>query len=112
MDTESSPVTKRPPAAQDQQGRLVMKCTDLMALLNDYVDGAIDPALCAEFERHMHGCNPCQVVVDNIRQTITLYKCGERYELPVQFRQQLHETLRRKWKESQAGIPPAPPEAP
>ena len=49
-----------------------MKCEELLAMLNEYVDGTVDPAVCEEFEKHMAGCNPCQVVVDNIRQTITL----------------------------------------
>lgn len=76
-----------------------MKCQDLLALLNEYVDGAIDPALCAEFEKHMAGCNPCQVVVDNIRKTITLYRAGQPYELPFEFRQRLHAALREKWRQ-------------
>ena len=76
-----------------------MKCEDLLRQLNDYVDGEIDPAICEEFERHMAGCNPCQVVVDNIRKTITLYKNGTRCELPVAFRARLHNALRERWKE-------------
>ena len=52
-----------------------MKCEELLALLNEYVDGSVDPAICETFEHHLKGCNPCQVVVDNIRQTITLYTC-------------------------------------
>ena len=54
-----------------------MKCEELLAMLNEYVDGTVDPAICEEFEKHLAGCNPCQVVVDNIRKTITLYKDGE-----------------------------------
>jgi hypothetical protein len=75
-----------------------MKCEDLLALLNEYVDGTVDPAICGEFEKHMAGCNPCQVVVDNIRKTITLYRDGRPYELPLAFRDRLHATLREKWK--------------
>jgi hypothetical protein len=60
----------------------------------------VDPALCEEFEKHMAGCNPCQVVVDNIRKTITLYKEGMPYELPANFRQHLHAALRQRWKET------------
>jgi anti-sigma factor RsiW len=56
-----------------------MKCEELLAMLNEYVDGTVDPAICEEFEKHMAGCNPCQVVVDNIRKTITLYKAGQPY---------------------------------
>ena len=76
-----------------------MKCEELLAMLNEYVDGTVDPAICEEFEKHMAGCNPCQVVVDNIRKTITLYKAGQPYELPVKFRERLHDALREKWKE-------------
>ena len=50
----------------------------------------------------MAGCNPCQVVVDNIRKTITLYKEGKPYELPVRFRERLHSALRQRWNERQA----------
>ena len=77
-----------------------MKCAELMAALNEYVDGTVDPAICEEFEKHMAGCNPCQVVVDNIRQTITLYKEGKPVTLPAPFRQKLHTALRQRWKET------------
>lgn len=76
-----------------------MKCEELLQILNEYVDGTVDPGLCKEFEQHLAGCNPCQVVVDNIRKTITLYKNGEPFELPVEFRQRLHTALRERWKQ-------------
>lgn len=74
-----------------------MKCAELLAMLNEYVDGTVDPAICEEFEKHLAGCNPCQVVVDNIRQTITLYRNGKPYELPVEFHNRLHAALRQRW---------------
>jgi hypothetical protein len=43
------------------------------------------------------------VVIDNIRKTIRLYKAGEPYELPTDFRNRLHHALREKWKEKQGG---------
>lgn len=76
-----------------------MKCEELLAMLNEYVDGTVNPSVCAEFERHMAGCNPCQVVVDNIRQTITLYKDGQPCEIPLECRERLHDALRKKWRE-------------
>ena len=79
-----------------------MKCEELLAMLNEYVDGTVNPAICEEFERHMAGCNPCQVVVDNIRKTITLYKNGEPCEIPQECRERLHDVLRKKWNEKQA----------
>ncbi len=76
-----------------------MKCEELLAFLNEYVDGTVDPGVCQEFEKHMAGCNPCKVVVDNIRKTITLYKGEKPCELPVEFSQRLHTLLRRRWAE-------------
>ena len=82
-----------------------MKCAELLAALNEYVEGTVDPAICEEFEKHMAGCNPCQVVVDNIRQTITLYQEGKPYELPPDFRQRLHSVLRRRWNATHGSKP-------
>jgi len=79
---------------------MTMKCDDLLKAMNDYVDGKVDPAICDEFEAHLAGCNPCQVVVDNIRQTITLYKAGVPYEMPAEFRDRLRTSLREQWKKS------------
>jgi anti-sigma factor RsiW len=75
-----------------------MKCEDLLRAMNDYVDGNIDPGICEQFEQHLAGCNPCQVVVDNIRKTITLYKAGQPYEMPAAFHQRLRAAIREKWK--------------
>jgi anti-sigma factor RsiW len=75
-----------------------MKCEDLLKALNDYVDGDIDPAVCEEFRQHLSGCNPCQIVVDNIRKTITLYKEGQAYPLPPEFCQKLRGTLKERWR--------------
>ncbi len=69
-----------------------MTCEEMLAALNDYVDGERLSAVCEKFAEHLAGCNPCQVVVDNIRQTIRLYKDGEPYP------QQLKDCLRQRWE--------------
>lgn len=85
-----------------------MKCHELLKLLNEYVDGTIEPGVCEQFEKHLAGCNPCQIVVDNIRKTITLYKAGQPYEVPFEFRQRLHTALRERWKELRPERMPPP----
>ena len=45
-----------------------MTCEELLKALNEHVDGAELTEICEEFSQHLAGCNPCQVVVDNIRQ--------------------------------------------
>ena len=60
-----------------------MTCEEILAALNDYVDGRRDTAICEALEKHLADCNPCRLVVDNIRQTIRLYKSGRLVELPA-----------------------------
>lgn len=79
-------------------GRHGATCSELLALLNDYVDGGVDPAICKDFEEHLAGCNPCRVVVDNVRRTITLYRKDEPCDLPPEFRDRLHAALKSRWK--------------
>jgi RNA polymerase sigma-70 factor (ECF subfamily) len=75
-----------------------MKCEELLAALNQYVDGEIDPGICDSFQHHLRECNPCQIVVDNIRQTIRLYRAEEPFELPPTLHHRLARLLREKWK--------------
>jgi RNA polymerase sigma-70 factor, ECF subfamily len=79
-------------------GHTTMKCEELLAALNEYVDGELDPAICDPFREHLQGCNPCQIVVDNIRQTIRLYKAEEQFELPAKLHERLSRVLREQWK--------------
>lgn len=80
-------------------GKHGAKCAELLALLNDYVDGKVSPAVCKDLQAHLAKCNPCQVVVDNVRQTITLYRDTESCELPLAFRSRLHSALRKCWNQ-------------
>jgi hypothetical protein len=77
-----------------------MTCEELLKALNEYVDGAELTEICEEFGAHLAGCNPCQVVVDNIRQTIALYKAGVPYEMPAEFQNRLQSSLQSKWLEA------------
>lgn len=89
-----------------------MKCEDLLKALGEYVDGTLDAAICDEFRKHLESCNPCEIVVDNVRQTITLYKAGDPYELPPEFGDKLRRALRERWKKKfppKAGNLDAPP---
>jgi RNA polymerase sigma-70 factor, ECF subfamily len=75
-----------------------MNCEELLAELNQYVDGEIDPGVCRHFQTHLKDCNPCQIVVDNIRQTIRLYKAEEPFPLPADLHRRVESLLRQQWK--------------
>jgi hypothetical protein len=76
-----------------------MTCEELLKALNDYVDGTQLTEICEEFSQHLAGCNPCQVVVDNIRQTISLYRAGQPYEMPKSFEDRLQQSLKLRYEE-------------
>jgi hypothetical protein len=80
-----------------------MSCEEILRALNDYVDGDTLTALCRDFADHLAGCNPCQIVVDNIRNTIRLYKDGEPYPMPPAFQERFRAALKAKWREKFPG---------
>jgi hypothetical protein len=69
-------------------------CDELLSLLNQYIDGGVNPKICKALEGHLAGCNPCRVVVDNVRGTIRLYREDQPCDLPPKFRTQLHAAIR------------------
>lgn len=75
-----------------------MTCEELLAALNEVIDDASALALYAEFADHLSGCNPCQLVVDNIRKTIQLFKAGTPYPMPDAFQDRFRDALKAKWK--------------
>lgn len=82
-----------------------MNCDDLLKQLNEYVDGSVEPGVCDEFRAHLKDCNPCQVVVDSIRNTIRLYKDGKEIELPEECRSKLHALLKSRFEKKYARKP-------
>ncbi len=74
-----------------------MTCEELLQALNDIIDDESALAIYEEFAEHLAGCNPCQLVVDNIRKTIQLYQASKRYEMPAEFHARFSDALRKKW---------------
>jgi predicted anti-sigma-YlaC factor YlaD len=74
-----------------------VKCQKLLGALNDYVDGDTRSALCRALQEHLADCGTCRVVVDNIRQTITLYRAGERMPLPTELHETIRSILQERW---------------
>ncbi len=48
-------------------------CRQMLGSLSEYVNGDLEKELCAEIERHMSGCENCQIVVNTLRKTVELY---------------------------------------
>ena len=69
-------------------------CKHMLSSLGEYVDGALGEELCAEIEKHMQGCNRCQVVVNTLKKTVELYHgAAEDDPLPMDVRRRLFVRL-------------------
>lgn len=71
-------------------------CHHLLNSLSEFVEGSLEAELCMEIERHLAGCDNCQVVVDSLRKTIYLYHvtAQESTEVPIDVRKRLFHRLK------------------
>jgi anti-sigma factor RsiW len=49
-----------------------LSCQEVVELVTDYLEGALEPAEHARFEHHLAGCTKCDAYLDQIRTTIRL----------------------------------------
>lgn len=70
------------------------QCSQLLSSISEYVDGTLDPQLCAELEKHLCECENCTIVVDTLRKTISIVQtCAEEDSLPGEVRARLFHSL-------------------
>ncbi len=80
---------------------IVRTCQELKQQLSGYLDGELDPQLCAELERHLRDCDNCRVVVDTLRKTILLYRDYGRAPAPPEAHARLIHVLNLEKTEAQ-----------
>ena len=68
-------------------------CREMLGQFSDYIDGELEATLCAEIEAHLYGCPDCQVMIDTMRRTITLYRTQTAVELPSDVEVRLYKVL-------------------
>ncbi len=73
------------------------QCSDYINNLNDYLDGEISPELCKELEKHIGQCNNCRIMVDSLKQTVSLCREGKKENLPKALENKLTNILKEKW---------------
>lgn len=74
-------------------------CHDYIEDLNGYIDGEIEPELCAEIEQHLGQCENCRLMVDTMRQTVQLCRDGKTVPLPPSLEAKLNALLKKRWQE-------------
>ncbi len=75
-----------------------MTCTEFLALLDDLIDNSVTAETRAELERHLHGCEHCEVTLNTTRKTIQIYRSHEIYDLPPRLRERLHAAIMSRCK--------------
>ena len=69
-------------------------CANLLGSLSEYIDGALNPELCQEIERHLADCENCRVVLNTTKRTIDLVQSPvEQPALPEDVRERLFKRL-------------------
>lgn len=73
-------------------------CPEYIKDLNDYLDGGVSAELCEEIEKHIGQCENCRIMVDTLKQTVTLCREGLPEELPGPLQNRLNNLLRERWR--------------
>ena len=81
------------------KGPCGMDCRELVNLLVDYLDEALDPETLKALDRHLADCGPCLAFLNTYKATRNLVREVAAEEMPEELRAKLasflRETLRR-----------------
>ncbi|MHB8624764.1 MAG: anti-sigma factor family protein [Aggregatilineales bacterium] len=69
------------------------RCQDILQDLSLYIDREASASLCDEIERHLSECADCEVIVDTLQRTISLYHRLPQPEMPERLRTRLYQTF-------------------
>ncbi|HEY3023261.1 MAG TPA: anti-sigma factor [Actinomycetota bacterium] len=76
-----------------------LTCREMVELMNDYLEGALDEGERARFEAHLSSCDPCTTYLAQVRETIRLASRVTEESVPLDVRDQLLDAFR-NWKDA------------
>jgi anti-sigma factor RsiW len=71
-----------------------LACQEIVEIVTDYLDGAMDQTLRASFEAHLSGCPHCPHYLEQMRATIRVAGTITADDLPPELRAGLLEAFR------------------
>ena len=71
-----------------------LACVELVELVTDYLEGALDDRDRSRFEQHINGCDGCANYVEQMRVTIAVVGRIEEDDLSVEARTELLAAFR------------------
>jgi anti-sigma factor RsiW len=78
-------------------GRASLSCRELVELVTDYLEDALDRRTRSRFERHISGCPHCTEYLEQIRETVRLTGMLREDQLEPRAREELLAAFR-TWK--------------
>ena len=73
-----------------------MTCRELIAVLDDYLDGTLPDDLRGDLEAHLANCVPCRAYLATYRKTRDIGATAARVEMPDEMRARVRRFLRDK----------------
>lgn len=75
-------------------------CRELFGHLSEYLDGEIDPGVCARIDEHMADCAPCRDFLDSLSRTVGLVRSSPVDAIPEDWKRELIAAFERARRES------------
>jgi len=75
-------------------------CEDVVAALQDYFDGTLDPKLAAAIERHFRDCPDCRTFSNTYGQVVRLTGEIAPNDIPNEVRNRVRDALRERFNQS------------
>jgi len=80
-----------------------MNCKELVDLLVDYLDGALDPETLNALDRHLADCEPCLAFLNTYKATCNSVREVAAEEMPEELRAKLASFLRERLRRPPGG---------
>jgi anti-sigma factor RsiW len=79
-----------------------LTCQEVVELVTDYLDGAMEPRRRARFEAHLAACDGCSAYIEQFRTTITVVGRLDADDVPEPVMAELLSAFRH-WAEERGG---------
>lgn len=70
------------------------ECTEIVAMLSEYLDRDLPPETCSAIEAHLRSCSSCHNAAESLQTTVELCRRFRSEDLPAPLRPEKEQELR------------------
>jgi hypothetical protein len=78
-----------------------LECKHVWEHISEYIDNSVDAQLREDIERHLEHCEICSAILDSTRNILVLTADNRTFELPLGYRERLHDRLAKELESSE-----------